>query len=49
MNRPLKCGRIFGSEDEEYVDRISSLPDEVLSYMLSFLPTKCAVGTSILS
>ncbi|XP_074271622.1 F-box/LRR-repeat protein At3g59200-like [Silene latifolia] len=27
-------------------DRISSLPDELLAHMLSFLPTRCAVGTT---
>ncbi|KAK9677728.1 hypothetical protein RND81_11G162700 [Saponaria officinalis] len=49
MSRPLKCSKVSEVEDQEDTDMISRLPDELLGYMLSFLPTKCAVGTSILS
>ncbi|XP_051119910.1 F-box/LRR-repeat protein At4g14103-like [Andrographis paniculata] len=31
------------------IDRLSSLPNEILCHILSFLPTKYAVGTGILS
>jgi len=35
--------------DSTMVDRISSLPDELLSYILCFLPTKLAFTTTLLS
>ena len=31
------------------MDRLSQLPDDLLIKILSFVPTKCAVATSILS
>jgi hypothetical protein len=37
------------SQDSTMVDRISSLPDELLSYILSFHPTKLAFTTTLLS
>lgn len=39
------CQTVF----EEREDRISSLPNKILCHILSFLPTKYAVGTCILS
>jgi hypothetical protein len=38
-----------GKLDEQNVDRISDLPNCVLSHILSFLPTKTAIATSLLS
>ncbi|CAI0375145.1 unnamed protein product [Linum tenue] len=32
-----------------YEDRLSSLPDQIISHILSFMETKYAVGTAVLS
>ncbi|XVF39303.1 hypothetical protein PTKIN_Ptkin01aG0023900 [Pterospermum kingtungense] len=39
----------MGTLDESCIDRLSCLPDSVLSHILSFLPTRYAIRTSILS
>lgn len=45
MNKKLR----IRSQDEEKQDRLSSLPDEVIHQVLSFLGTRQAVQTSVLS
>ncbi|KAL8105214.1 hypothetical protein AgCh_029127 [Apium graveolens] len=48
-NSITKRQRFLGDISGFNEDRISNLPDGVLSLVLSFLPTKSAVGTTILS
>lgn len=43
-----QCRNSIMAEINE-VDRLSSLPDEVLAHILLFVPTKEAVATSVLS
>ncbi|GFP88967.1 F-box/LRR-repeat protein at4g14096 [Phtheirospermum japonicum] len=45
----LRCTEKAPVDGDDLIDRISDLPNEILCHILSFLPTKYAAGTSILS
>ncbi|KAH9618182.1 hypothetical protein KSS87_015641, partial [Heliosperma pusillum] len=49
MESSVKLGKLVEHQrGNGCLDRISSFPDELLGHVLSFLPTRCAVRTSIL-
>ncbi|KAL8032148.1 hypothetical protein ABFX02_13G076000 [Erythranthe guttata] len=43
-----QCSRNYPEQSELSIDRLSDLPDSVICHILSFLPTKFSVRTSIL-
>ncbi|XP_074289818.1 F-box protein At4g09920-like [Silene latifolia] len=48
-SKHLKSSNLIDNDNSEALDRLSDLPRNIISHILGFLSTKCAVATCVLS